>query len=123
MEDRIQINGVWYVREQDNTTPKLIGEPIEYVGCVYETDKYCWEATRMYDDVTTNTFFTDAVDIKFTDKRVKPWKEESWDHTEWMRGVLKNNPESITYARESMCEEGIQDFKAFLLYLKGKQWL
>ena len=49
MENRIQINGVWYVREDVSNSNEIqidITEDITYFsGCVYENDKYCWEVT------------------------------------------------------------------------------
>ena len=42
MKDRIQIDGVWYIKENKQ-------EPLDiifYDGAVYEDDDYCIEATR-----------------------------------------------------------------------------
>ena len=112
MEDRVKINGVWYVKETKITKEEL--DIIDFVGCTYENDKYCWEATVLYKD---------GIDIKFTDKRTKPFKEDNWDKNTWLLGVLKNDRDSMTEAREAMDEDGIETFQIFLEYLKGKQWL
>jgi len=123
MEDRVKINGVWYVREQPDAKEEPIQiDPVEYIGCVYENEDYCWEATRLYKDLTSCTFY-EVIDIKFTNKRLKPWKEEHWDNNDWMLGVLNNDSESMTEARLSMDEQGIRTFKALLEYLKSKGWL
>lgn len=117
MKNRIQIDGVWYVREEQE--PIKI-DPFDFLGCTHEGNKYCWTATRLMMD---NGEFYDDIDIKFTDKRVDPWKKEYWDHTGWMKGVLENNPESMVDAHKSMCEEGIKEFQAFLQHLKDKGWI
>jgi hypothetical protein len=119
MEDRVKINGVWYVRETKITKEEL--DIIDFIGCVYENDKYCWEATVLYKD--DNKTLYDSIDIKFTDKRTKPFKEDNWDNNTWLLGVLKNDQDSMVDAREAMDEDGIETFQVFLEYLKGKQWL
>ena len=117
MEDRIEINGVWYVKE-DSTTDEDLGIT-EFKGCVYETDEYCWEATKLlkYDDK-----YYDEIDIKFTDKSNKPWFSDHWDSNVWMKGVLRNDPESIKEAKTSMSKKGVADFKRFLRALQNKGW-
>jgi hypothetical protein len=123
MMDRIQINGVWYVREDLN---QVLEEEREMdltfsQICTYETDEYCWEAMRIYKD--EKTFFPD-IDIKFTDKTdPKPWREEHWDNNAWMKGVLNEDPESIFEAKNSMNDKGISDFREFLKKLVEHEWL
>ena len=121
MQDRIEINGVWYVREDllDKQEKVELSFSLE---AMYENDKYCWQATRLYKE-NSQTHFYDDIDIKFTDKREKPWKEEHWDNNTWMVGVLDNDPESLKDARESMCDDGIKTFKLFLNKLKEEGWL
>jgi len=77
MENRIKIDDVWYVREDaiDDPMDHLEDEEIEmdvttFDGRVFETDLYCFEATRILKD--DGTPYEDC-DIKLTDKRVKPW--------------------------------------------------
>ena len=117
MEDRIEINGVWYVREAEQDLDE--GDVTEFKGCVYETDEYCWEATKLlkYDDK-----YYDEIDIKFTDKSNKPWLSDHWDSNVWMKGVLRNDPESIKEAKTSMSKEGVAAFKWFLKILQNKGW-
>jgi hypothetical protein len=70
MEDRIQINGEWYVKE--STTYEVHQKELDltyFEGCVYETDKYRFEVTRLYKDYSKNEFYSSSIDIKFTDKR------------------------------------------------------
>ena len=114
MENRIEINGVWYVREEDTTDLDIT----EFEGCVYETDKYCWEATRIlkYDDT-----YYDDIDIKFTDKRNNPRVSVHWENNFWFKSLLIDNREDAEAIR-SMCKEGVADFKRFLRALKDKGW-
>jgi hypothetical protein len=75
MENRIQVNGEWYVKEQESTAE---AQPIElelthFEGCVYENDKYCFEVTRIYKNYDKGEFYSDCIDVEFTAKR----KEET----------------------------------------------
>ena len=119
MENRIQINGVWYVRE-DISEQKDI--EVKYsMSCHYENDDYVWEATRLMKDDEIS-YYPD-IDIKFTDKRNKPWKEEYWDNNTWMVGVINDDPDAMKDARESMCPSGVKTFQLFLNKLKENFWL
>jgi hypothetical protein len=114
-KDKIQIDGVWYIRE-DQSEKKL--DVTNFIGCVYENDEYVWEATKIYQD-DDKTFYP-GVSIKFTDKRVKPWKEEYWDNEAWILGILID--ESIDEVKESMSDKGIKEFKQFVKMLIEKDW-
>jgi hypothetical protein len=133
MEDRIQINGEWYVREQSDAELEAILHPFKKLPEVeiniirsesrtIESDKYCFEAIRLGKSDTPGDYFED-IDIKFTDKREKPWKEDYWDNPAWMRGVLINDPESLGHLEESVCLQGEAELKAFLKELKQEGWL
>lgn len=121
MEDRILINGVWYVRETEPQTETKEIEIIDFIGSLYETDDYVWKASRLYQDDGETLY--DGFDIEFTDKNIKPWKEEHWDNMNWFKGVLEDNPDSMKDAIESMGYQGVKDFKLFLNKLKDKGWL
>ena len=114
-QNRIQINGVWYVREDQAQEPIKL-DPIEFNGIVVENEDFCFEATKH-----TNGDYDD-IDIEFTDKRIKPWKVDHWDNDDWMRGILQNNPESLNDMVD-IGSEGIRYFQAFLQHLKNKKWL
>ena len=122
MEDRIQVNGVWYVREQEDTAPEVKIDIIRSEARTIESDKYCFEAIRLERKDAPGTYFED-IDIKFTDKREKPWKEDYWDNNAWIRGVLMNDPESLENLRESVCLQGQAEFKTFLKELKEEGWI
>jgi hypothetical protein len=124
-KDRIQINGEWYVKESTSKKQNQIviddDGMTSFRGYVYETDKYSWEATKVYhiDDIE---FFPDF-GIKFIHKEIKPQKEEYWDNNSWFAGVLDGNETDLHVAHESMDEEGVAHFKAFLAKLREKGWL
>ena len=132
MEDRIQINGVWYVRqdsiEQHNTKVEFNKEEVTHTrSCVYETDKYCWEASILVDEhnipmcKTFGTKVTYLLSIKFTTKFTDPLScvVEYWDSLAWFEGMLENNPESLKDIGGVMDEEGIKIFQKFLEHLKN----
>lgn len=124
MENRIQINGTWYVKEDTTDTqpekPSFdIKSVTQFEGCIYETDRYCWEATRIYKDGGKE--FYDGVSIEFTNKKTK--EVEYWDNDSWMKNVLSNNKEAVESALECMNAEGIILFRAFLSFLKYQGWL
>lgn len=130
MEDRIQINGVWYTREDNQPTQEI--KPLKredvtaFKGFVYETDKFCYEATIIAKSgLFEEGEYHDNIDIKFTDKRIKPWVEDNWDNMSWFRGVLENNPDSInSLINENEMEvEDILEFRSFLAFLKQQGWL
>ena len=118
MQNRIQIDGVWYVREQE---PEVQLNITRFKGMVTESDKYCFEANRIQKTEWPPEYY-DGVDIEFTDKRSKPWKTEQWDNDAWIKGVLDNNPESLSELN-NLCPQGIAEFKAFLKVLKEEEWL
>ena len=128
MNNRIEIDGVWYTRE-DNTTPEVkprLESPIAFEGLVFESDLYCFEATRLRDD--DGEFYDKECSIKFTDKSKYSGLGdveigEIWDNAEWMIGILNNNPEAIEEALESLCSQGIEEFRVVVKELAEKGWI
>ncbi len=119
----INIDGVEYALVPvGKLEPEVEINITRFKGMVTESDKYCFEATKLKDDDVPGMYY-DSVDIEFTDKRVKPWKTDHWDNPTWMRGVLTNDPESLADLRESVCPQGEAEFKAFLKVLKEEGWL
>ena len=129
MENRIQINGVWYVREDSQSAEETFEDiqVIQTLECLYETDDYCWAASRMYKD-DGKTFYP-GINIKFTDKTYKTpgdredWIEDYWDNDTWILGVYRNEPSSMLDAKEAMNEKGIKDFRNFIHKLIQMGWL
>ena len=131
MEDRIEINGVWYVRED------TINDSLDYLEeeemdltfseeCCYETDKYCFVASRIRKD-ESGEFYPDII-ITFTDKRSgnrDTWKEDYWDNNKWFKGILGGNPESLKSLDKetNLCGEGQRQFKGLLSRLVEGGWI
>ena len=123
MKNRIEIDGIWYTRE-DNTTPEVIPqlEPsISYEGLVFESDLYCFEVTRLRDDA--GNFYDKHCDIKFTDKKLDIDNSEHWDNVDWMNAVLNNDVEAIDEAMQSVCSQGLEELKEVLNELAENGWI
>jgi hypothetical protein len=123
MKNRIEIDGIWYTRE-DNTTPEVTPqlEPsVSYEGLVFESDLYCFEATRLRDDA--GNFYDKHCDIKFTDKKLDIDNSEHWDNVDWMNAVLNNDAEAIDEANESLCSQGLVEMKEVLSELAENGWI
>ena len=88
MEDRIEINGVWYIREEKVEELEIY----TYLQKQYEDDKFLLVAT--FEDETD----TKIDIIEFTDKRkfnsVKEWVPEVWDNDKWFYAVATGNHEA-----------------------------
>jgi hypothetical protein len=122
MEDKININGVWYVREDIKKHIEI--DPTHFEGCVVENGDFCFEAHRIVKK--DGTFYDDGVGIECTDKRFanrKDWKKEYWDNNNWMRGILKHNPESWADLPDMGKSENMDLLLAFLQHLTDKGWL
>ena len=132
MEDRIQINGVWYVKEEELDTVEYV-EPtiskldsgVKYDGMVFESDLYAFDCTRIYDD--DGCLYKDGnVSIKFTDKSVVhdiTEYQEHWDNADWMNGILENIDGAIEEAMESLCSQGLVELKEVLTTLRVAAWI
>ena len=124
MENRIQVNGEWYVKESTTESQPIELDLTHFEGCVYENDKYCFEVTRLYKNYDKGEFYSDCIDIKFTDKRTdKPWTTDHWDNASWLRGIYDNDRISINEALEVMDMDGIMELKALIGELIEKGWI
>ena len=123
MKNRIEIDGVWYTREDilsPEVKPRL--EPsIAFEGLVFESDLYCFEATRLRDD--EGEFYDKQCDIKFINKKTDTNDPEYWDNSEWMVKFLSNDPEAIAEAKELLCSQGIEEFRVVVKELAEKGWI
>ena len=128
---RIEINGIWYVREDKQPTPvidDLNDEDVtDSLDCVWETDEYCFEATVILrDNAEYLTDFYGNTYLKITDKRPddrKDWIDHDVDNNKWLIGVLEGNPDSMVEAYDMFDDNGISQFRAFISYLIKKGWL
>jgi len=131
MEKRIQINAVWYIREDaiNDSLDHLEDEELDLSfseECCYETDKYCFVAQRV--KINGGDEFYSDINIEFTDERsrnIDNWKKEYWDNNDWLKGILEDNPESIKSLNEEtdLCSQGKRQFKRFLDQLVIEGWL
>ena len=131
MENRIEINGVWYVREDaiTDSLDHLEAEEMDLTfseECCYETDKYSFVASRIRRDGSSE-FYPD-ITITFTDKRSgnrDTWKEDYWDNNNWFKGILEGKAESIASLDEEteLCSQGKRQLKGFLNRLVEEGWL
>lgn len=117
--DRIEINGTWYVKESDTKKEPINLDLTRFQGCTAENDIFCFEATRI---ACGEDEYYKGIDIKVSDKRQKPWKEEYWDNNTWMRGILEQNPESLKKLA-NLGGENLRFLQAFLQHLKDEDWL
>ena len=120
MEDRIQINGTWYVKEQpDPVIKERQVEVFEYKCLTYEDQRFCFTATI---DIAGKG---ELDSIEVVDKRSKPWKEEMWDSKFFLSGCLARNPESLLSLRSEsgFSDDDVENFIAFLKEIQKRGWL
>ena len=132
MEDRIQINGFWYAKEEEPIAVEYVAPTIsqldpctKYDGMVFESNLYAFDCTRIYDK-DGNLYKDGNVCIKFTDKSVIHDIEkyqEHWDNEDWMNGIIENNVEAIEEAMESLCSQGFAELKEVLITLRVAAWI
>ena len=125
MENRICIDGVWYVRETPPPTFKINPENVIHtISCLWESGNWAFEATMMWREDDPTDFYPDPT-IDITDKRGDrdDWVEHDSDNPNWMFGVLNNDPESMVDADAMFDEQGLSEFRVFLKHLIEKGWL
>ena len=129
MEDRIQVNGVWYRRE-DSISDDYTEQEIDVtysMNCVFETSDWCFEGNILLSDdaESIEDYYGDPW-LEITDKRseeIGSWVKHNCDNVNWMWGVLENNSESMPDAHNMFDDEGLKLFISFLEKLIGKGWL
>ena len=120
MEDRIQINGTWYVKEQpDPVVKERQVKVFEYKCLMYEDQRFHFEATIDLAD-------SGKLDlIQVTNKQVNPWKDETWDHLGFFRRCLERDPDSLATLRgdKGFSDDDVENFIAFLKEIQKRGWL
>jgi hypothetical protein len=133
MEDRIQINGVWYVKADsyvDKPIPTISVSLFDEDGiiynqnCMFETADFIFRAVVLIDG-DGKLKYKNSLYIEFIDKRPEPWKEEHWDNPTWLNGIILNNTDSIKVLEElKMSPSAIATFRDFLIYLRDEnEWI
>lgn len=121
MENRIKINGKWYIAE-DSIKQKNM-DVTDVRSCVYENDDYCFQADVIYGD-DLKTLHND-VSITITYKN-EDKNEEYWDGQEWLWNVYQNNNSNVhqdDLIENILNENGVDDFRLFLGILVERGWL
>ena len=130
-EDRIQINGKWYVAEQPEEGVKFDpGDLTYYRGAVYETDSSCFEFTNLTNEEGKPYGGDISFSVEYTDKRFKDrkdWKVDYWDNVNWFNGLIKGNPDSLPELslpelEATVDKEDVKLFIEVLQYLKELEW-
>jgi len=129
MKDRIQVDGVWYVRES-KTLPIAEIKPRDVtnsLNCTWESDEWCFEAiVILKDDAKDLTDIYPDPWVEITDKRPAnrdDWKKDNSDNPRWFIGVLEGSDESMEDANEIFDEQGLSEFRGFISYLIDKGWI
>lgn len=119
-EDRIQINGTWYVKEEEQ--PQTEPQDLLYTQhCLLELDYCMFEASRMYTDYNNEIFFKDSVDIKYTNKITK--SSDYWENGEWMKLLFDGDKEALDEVSDILNKSEIAQLKVFIGTLIENNWL
>ena len=116
MEERIEVNGVWYVKEKTLQKELFISE---FDGICYENDLFSIEVTRLKD---TDGIPTENVLMEYTSK-TQPYIKECWDNVDWMIGVYRNSPTSVKQLYPLMNEDKIKQVQSIIGTLVEKEWI
>lgn len=134
MEDRIQVNGVWYVKEttkavSDSVSMTVIEEfdVTRSLARIWENDDWVFEAKILLapdgtelEDTWGDCWLTITEKVGDTNH---DWVEHSIDNPTWMLGVYEGDPLSMREANKMMTSEGIGLFRGFLSLLIKNGWL
>lgn len=95
MEDRIQINGVWYIRE-DSLKPEskkdFDFEITETRELRIESENYTLVGSVLFED---ERFIMPALKIEFTGGKEHGRESEFWDNESFLFGLATGNHESM----------------------------
>ena len=124
VQDRIEVNGVWYVREEDTKEVEL--ECILFNGRVYETDDYTFEVTQIIGSDNTPHDYC-YIELTHKNPDIPSYGEDSGkeyiDSPSWMFKIHEDDPEGIEEASEMMDRQGLREFKEVLKDLIDIKWL
>jgi hypothetical protein len=125
MENRIQIDGIWYVRENEVKPAELKPEDVVHtMSCVWESGEWIFDAeVCLRNDDPKDYYPSPTIDITGKRGDRDGWVRENIDNPYWMLGFLENDSESMNEAHKILDAEGLSLFKGFLNYLIEKGWL
>ena len=119
-EDRIQINGTWYVKEEEQ--PQTEPQDLIYIQqCLLELDDCMFEVSRIYSDYNNEIFLKNSVDIKYTNKLTK--ESDYWDNVTWIKGLFKGEKEALDEISDILNKSEIAQLKVFIGTLIENNWL
>ena len=129
--DRIQIDGIWYIKESLVPPIGVISDfksedVIFTMEREWENDDWNFKASvLMKNDFEDIENYYPCVNFLISDKRNSPWLKHESDNPNWAIGVLENNPDSMPDALEIFGEDkkGLEEFRAFLKYLININWI
>ena len=110
MKDRIQLNGVWYVKE--GKPPRKDLDPMYSQSYSVETDKYMYEAVSLSDKPELDHLIV-------TNKTNN--KSHTWDNITFIKGISEELTESLNLVKEDI--DDTEDIIQFTKFLKEKKWL
>ena len=129
--DRIQIDGIWYIKE--SLVPPIgvfsdfkSEDVIVTMEREWENDDWNFKAFVLmknnFEDIEN---YYPGVNLLIADKRNSPWVKHESDNPKWAIGVLENNPDSMSCALEIFKDDkkGLAEFRSFLKYLIDIKWL
>ena len=119
MKDRIQIDGVWYVKEEEEKK-----NPVDiyyYYEAVYE-DSYYYIVARVSLSAQTLKIHPTSLNFEITDKRQNPWKEDYWDNIDWLRHLHQREVKQMRGVEEVIGKDGLNIILGMLDELKKKDW-
>lgn len=133
-QERICIDGQWYVREdlatsnEEEATHKLDIDNInQCIDIEYDSGPWKFNAQLfLLDDAKDLTDHYSGLHMRIENtKSPGPPAVDSSDNNAWLIGVLQENPESMDDANEIFCDdtEGLAAFRAFIQYLIDNNWL
>ena len=119
-EDRIQINGTWYVKEE--MTAQTKPQDLLYTQqCLLELDSCMFEASRIYSDYNNDVFYNNSVSIKHTNKITK--ESDYWDNGKWMKELFDGDKEALDGVSDILNKSEIAQLKVFIGTLIENKWL
>ena len=130
MENRILINGEWYVRESTLTETPIVITTDEITfskDATYETETSCWEASMIYKDYEEDELYN-GFTIEYTDKakwtadRTDAKAIEYWDNESWLRGIMEGDEDSLKVIGGTLSKSDVEHFRAFLRKLEYLGW-
>jgi len=119
-EYRIQINGTWYVKEEQPQTEEL-QDLIYTQQCFLELDNCTFEATRMYSDYSNEIFFNSGANIKYTNKITKEF--DNWDGNKWMKRLYDGDREALDDVSDTLTKFEVTQLRMFIKELIDNKWL